>query len=73
MSAEDVMERRRKGDMAGATIAGIGGVGGALALVPHPLAKGVGLTASAISPLALMALDRMRKSPQPEQPQPATP
>jgi hypothetical protein len=69
MSAEEVMERRKKGDTLGATIAGIGGVGGALALVPHPLAKGVGLTATVMSPLALMALDRLRGN----QPQGAAP
>ena len=69
MSAEDVMERRRRGDTLGATIAGIGAGGGVLAAVPHPLAKGVGLTATVMSPLALMALDRLRGN----QPQGAAP
>jgi hypothetical protein len=74
MSAEEVMDRVRNKDPMGATIAGIGGLGGVLAAVPHPLAKGVGLAASAMSPLALMALDRMRKPQQQAQPaQPATP
>jgi hypothetical protein len=73
MSAEDVMKRRKEGDTLGATIAGIGTAGGVLAAVPHPLAKGAGLTASVMSPLALMALDRMRKSPEQQIPQPATP
>jgi len=69
MSAEDVMERRRRGDTLGATIAGIGAGGGVLAAVPHPLAKGVGLTATVMSPLALMALDKLRGN----QPQGAAP
>jgi len=69
MSAEDVMERRRRGDTLGATIAGIGAGGGVLAAVPHPFAKGVGLTATVMSPLALMALDRLRGN----QPQGAAP
>lgn len=69
MSAEDVMERRKRGDTLGATIAGIGGAGGVLAAVPHPLPKSVGLAATVMSPLALMALDRMRG----EQPQETAP
>lgn len=73
MSAEDVMERRKRGDTLGATIAGIGGVGGALAAVPHPVVKALGLTATAASPLTLMALDRMRKPSEQQAPQPATP
>jgi hypothetical protein len=68
MSAEEIMDRRKKGDTLGATIAGIGAGGGALAAVPHPFTKGLGLTASVMSPLALIALDRMRKSSQAEQP-----
>jgi hypothetical protein len=71
-SAEEAYNRAQAGDKKGAMTAGAGGLG-VLAALPHPLAKGVGLAAGAISPLALMALDRARQvRAQPPMP-PATP
>jgi hypothetical protein len=71
-SAEEAYNRAKQGDKTGAMIAGTGGLG-VLATIPHPLAKGIGLAASAASPLTLMALDRARQvRAQPPMP-PATP
>lgn len=67
-SGVEAFERSQRGDVAGSRMAGLG-VLGALSAIPHPVAQGVGLAASAISPLSLMMLDRYRKiKAEPEQP-----
>jgi len=68
---QDAFNRYQKGDMAGATIAGMGALGGLASMVPHPATRALGATASAVSPAALAVLDKMRSMNQ--QPQvPAT-
>jgi hypothetical protein len=44
-----------------------------LSAIPHPVAQGVGLTASAISPLTLMMMDKYRKIKAEPAPPPASP
>lgn len=59
-SGVEAFERSQKGDVAGSRMAGLG-VLGALTAIQHPVAQGVGLAASVISPLSLMMMDRYRK------------
>lgn len=70
-SGIEAYEREKAGDRPGAALAGMGTLG-ALAAVPYPPAQGVGLAASALSPLSLMVLDRMRKIQAEPEPAPAT-
>ena len=57
---QDAFNRYQKGDMTGATIAGVGALGGLASMVPHPATRALGATASAVSPAALAVLDKMR-------------
>jgi hypothetical protein len=59
-SGQEFYDRYKKGDIPGMMISGIGALGGAASVVPHPVVRGVGLAASGISPLALYLLDKMR-------------
>lgn len=71
-SGVEAFERTQKGDKPGAVAAGIGTLG-VLSAIPHPVAQGVGLTASAISPLSLMMMDKYRKIKAEPEPPPASP
>jgi hypothetical protein len=57
---QDAFNRYQKGDMTGATIAGVGALGGLASMVPHPATRALGATASTVSPAALAVLDKMR-------------
>ena len=57
---QEAFDRYQKGDMTGATIAGVGALGGLASMVPHPATRALGATASAVSPAALAVLDKMR-------------
>ena len=57
---QEAFDRYQKGDMTGATIAGMGALGGLASMVPHPATRALGATASAVSPAALAVLDKMR-------------
>jgi hypothetical protein len=69
-SAEEAQERFDMGDKLGATLAGMGAVGNAMAIVPTVPTRLVGSGMAIASPLALTVLENMRK--QKELP-PATP
>jgi hypothetical protein len=58
--SQEAFNRYQKGDMTGATIAGVGALGGLASMVPHPATRALGATASAVSPAALAVLDKMR-------------
>jgi len=57
---QEAFDRYQKGDMTGATIAGMGALGGLASMVPHPATRALGATASTVSPAALAVLDKMR-------------
>jgi len=57
---QEAFDRYQKGDMTGATVAGMGALGGLASMVPHPATRVLGATASAVSPAALAVLDKMR-------------
>lgn len=62
---QEFYERYKQGDIPGMVLSGIGTVGGLASVVPHPIIRGLGVGASAVSPLALYLLDKMRgKVPQ---------
>jgi hypothetical protein len=62
---QDAFNRYQKGDMTGATVAGVGALGGLASMVPHPATRALGATASAVSPAVLAVLDKMRSMNQP--------
>jgi hypothetical protein len=69
---QEAFNRYQKGDMTGATVAGMGALGGLASMVPHPATRALGAAASTVSPAALAVLDKMRTMNQ--QPKvPATP
>jgi hypothetical protein len=57
---QEAANRYQKGDMTGATIAGMGALGGLASMVPHPATRVLGAAASTVSPAALAVLDKMR-------------
>jgi len=62
---QEAFNRYQKGDMTGATVAGLGALGGLASMVPHPATRALGATASVVSPAALAVLDKMRTMNQP--------
>lgn len=62
---QEAFNRYQKGDMTGATVAGLGALGGLASMVPHPATRALGATASTVSPAALAVLDKMRQMNQP--------
>lgn len=69
---QDAYDRYQKGDMTGATISGVGALGGIASMLPNPYTRAFGATASAVSPAALAVLDKMRSMNQAPQ-APASP
>lgn len=65
-SGQEFYDRYKKGDIPGMVLSGIGTVGGLASVVPHPIVRGIGVGASAVSPLALYLLDKMRGKVPPE-------
>lgn len=57
---QETKTRFDQGDYPGAAISGIGALGSAAMMMPHPVAKGVGLATATASPVALYLLDKMR-------------
>jgi hypothetical protein len=57
---QEAANRYQKGDMTGATIAGMGALGGLASMIPHPATRALGAAASTVSPAALAVLDKMR-------------
>lgn len=63
--AREFSSRQEAGDVPGMVMSGAGVAGGALQMVPHPLARALGATVSAASPLTLWLYDRLKKGPEP--------
>lgn len=67
-SGKDAAERYNRGDYLGAGVAGVGALGSAASMIPHPLTRGIGAAVGMMSPLALSVLDGLRDQPaQPQQ------
>jgi hypothetical protein len=65
---QDAQSRYKQGDIAGAAIAGAGGIGSLASMIPHPVTRAIGAGVGMASPAALMVLDKMRQMPrQPQQ------
>jgi len=62
---QEAFNRYQKGDVTGATVAGLGALGGLASMLPHPATRVLGATASTVSPAALAVLDKMRQMNQP--------
>ena len=60
MGYQEAQDRYNKGDIAGAALSGLGGVGSLLSLAPHPFIRGAGVGLEAASPAALLLIDRIR-------------
>jgi hypothetical protein len=67
-AAQEADKRLQAKDTTGAVIAGTGGVGGALMMMPNPYAKALGAVISAASPLTQYLRDNLNN--QPEMPEP---
>ena len=61
--------RRKPTDPVGAAIAGVGALGSAASLIPHPATRVVGGGLAMASPAALYVLDKMRQARQTPPPQ----
>ena len=59
--SQEASSRLNAGDPVGAGISGVGALGSALSLVPHPMTRGIGTGLSMASPAALFVLDKMRE------------
>jgi hypothetical protein len=60
--ASDAAERYKRGDMLGAGISGLGALGAATAVIPHPVTRVVGGGLAMAAPMANMIVDYMRQS-----------
>ena len=58
-SGQEFMKRQAAGDVPGQVLAGMGVVGGGLAMTPHPMAKALGAALSTASPLSLYLRDKI--------------
>lgn len=58
-SGQEFMKRRAAGDVPGQVMAGMGVVGGGLAMVPNPMVKALGAALSTASPLSLYLRDKI--------------
>lgn len=59
--ADDANQRRMKNDYLGAAISGIGALGSAAAVIPHPLTRIIGGGLAMASPAANLLIDQMRQ------------
>ena len=59
---EDAAQRFNQGDYLGAGISGVGALGSAAAMVPHPLTRGIGGGLAMAAPMANMIVDYMRQT-----------
>jgi hypothetical protein len=60
--ANEASERYKRGDYLGAGISGIGALGSAAAVIPHPIPRVVGGGLAMAAPMANMIVDYMRQS-----------
>lgn len=60
----DAWNRAQAGDYLGATVSGIGALGGLASLVPHPIVKGAGTALSIGAPMLNTYLDKSREEKQ---------
>lgn len=60
--ADDARQRYKQGDFLGAGISGVGALGSAAAVIPHPLTRGVGGGLALAAPMANMIVDYMRQN-----------
>ena len=58
-SGQEFMKRQAAGDVPGQYMAGMGVAGGALAMVPNPMAKALGAALATASPLSLYLRDKI--------------
>jgi hypothetical protein len=58
-AGQEFMKRQAAGDVPGQALAGMGVVGGGLAMVPNPMAKALGAALSTASPLSLYLRDKI--------------
>jgi hypothetical protein len=58
-SGQEFMKRQAAGDVPGQVMAGMGVAGGALAMVPNPMAKALGAALATASPLSLYLRDKI--------------
>jgi hypothetical protein len=58
-SGQEFMKRQAQGDVPGQVMAGMGVVGGGLAMIPNPMAKALGAALSTASPLSLYLRDKI--------------
>jgi hypothetical protein len=58
---QEAFDRYQKGDMTGATIAGVGALGGLASMLPNPATRALGALTSVAAPSALTVLDAARK------------
>lgn len=65
---QEAKSRLGANDPVGAGISGVGALGSAMSLVPHPMVRGVGTGLSMASPVALFVLDKMREKSAEERP-----
>ena len=66
-SGQEAQKRVQAGDTTGAMIAGTGGLGGAMQMMPSPQLKTIGALISAASPLTLYLRDNLKnQTPMPE-------
>jgi hypothetical protein len=56
----EALNRYNRGDYPGAAISGMGALGSAASMVPHPLTRGIGTAAGVLSPLMLQGYDYLR-------------
>lgn len=68
--AQEAKTRYDQGDMLGAAVAGLGGIGGLATAIPHPLTRAIGTGMTMASPAALLLIDQMRQRNASQQPQP---
>lgn len=62
----DAYNRFQQGDYLGGVVSGLGSLGSAAALVPHPLIRGVGTVVGAGAPMINELIDRLRKDEEPQ-------
>jgi hypothetical protein len=60
--ANDASERFGRGDYLGAGISGVGALGSAAAVIPHPMTRVVGGGLAMAAPMANLIIDYMRQS-----------
>lgn len=63
----DALNRIEQDDYLGGAISGLGALGSAAAMVPHPIVRGIGTAVAAGAPMLNEFIDRLRKDEQPKE------